>query len=180
MYDLFKKIREQALIRALIFLVLGILIIIFPDPIMRIIVYILGALFIVMGVINLITYFSNRSHSRGEASDFTFILGILYILIGIILLVFYKQILLILPVVLGILLILDATLYFLESINLSKVSSGTGIPLLVYSIIMVIVGIIFMFNPFGSLSFLLRVFGVILICIAVFDVYVYFYLRPKK
>lgn len=172
MQTLLDNLKKYTILRAIIFLVLGLLIIIFPQPIMSIIVYIIAAALMIMGIVNIISYFNNRP--RAAFKDVSFLSGVLLLVVGIVIAVFSHQILSAIPVVLGIFVILSGAMYFLEALNVQKTLNRSGMPMFIFSILILIVGIILIVNPFSALTFLFRMFGIILLVMGIGDIIIYF------
>lgn len=172
MQNMFQTLKKYTILRAIIFLVLGLLIIIFPNPIMSIIIYIIAAALAVMGIVNIISYFNHRTQTAFK--DISFISGVLLLAVGVVIAIFSHQILTAIPVVLGIFVIVSGAIYFVEALNVQKVLNRSGMPMFIFSLLILIVGIILIVNPFSALVFLFRMFGIILLIMGIGDIVIYF------
>ena len=88
--SLLKKTGWNALITSVVFAVLGIVLIMNPEGTVRVVSYILGAMFIIVGLYKVVNYISNKGKYNFYNYDMSF--GVIAILIGIVTICFSNEI----------------------------------------------------------------------------------------
>ena len=146
---------KNALVRALIALVLGIVLLIFPTFVANSLVRIVGAVALIMGVVSIVKFFREKSNA-------TLVAGIIEAVAGLFLLIWPDAILKVVFIVLALVLLIFAVE---EIIRLVK--SGAKWQSYVLPAAMVILGVIIFFQPASSMRLVVILFGVALIVYAV-------------
>lgn len=160
MRTLFNKLASHALLRAAAYIILGLLMLLFPAQVTSAIVYILAGWVAVLGILNIVSYL--RSKGDG-ATMFDLVSGILQLVLAVMMIVFSKFLVSILPVFLGVLIIIGAAGSLAQTIRYGQIAGRQNILLLVLYGLLLIGGIVVVFNPFQSALFLMQVFGAITI-----------------
>lgn len=106
----FKKSVIANMIVSIVFVFVGIMITFKPDTTVSLIINLIGSVFIVYGIINLISYLKNSKKSSGFQVEL--LCGIIGVLLGIVIMVFGKTVLSIFRVILGIWIIYTAIVNF--------------------------------------------------------------------
>lgn len=135
----FNNIINYTIVLAVLFLLMGIVLIIFPELSIITISYIISICLMVFGMI-LVIY----------SSDSFFInflsFGILQIVLGVIILIYPNILTIIIPMVVGVWMILKSTLDFRLSLILKKIKNKNWIFVFILSILAIICGIILITN----------------------------------
>lgn len=171
MRGFFQKFTQYALLRAALLAVLGILMLLFPGTLLNLIVYIVAACVIIYGVVNIINYIRTRTTA---VNGFEFVVGCLLLVLGLVMILFSRQIVSILPIFLGVLLVIGGASYF---VNAWGAGEQKNIPLLLLSALIIIGGLLVIFNPFGSMELLCRIFGLLLLLSCVDELFAFFTYR---
>lgn len=174
MRTVFNKLSNHALLRAFVYIILGLLMIIIPQTILHIIVYILAAYIAILGIINIVNFFRCRECSN---VGFDLVSGILMVVIGILMVVFATQLVSIMPIFLGILLIISAAANLVQVINYGRMIGKTNFLLVILNLLVIAGGIIVMVNPFSSAVLLLQIFGGITILSGIAEIIAFFLYR---
>ncbi|MBF8808065.1 MAG: DUF308 domain-containing protein [Enterococcus lacertideformus] len=170
MYEMVRKnFQRYAFLRVAIYIIVGITIIIDPRAIFNFIGYLLTTYFVLLGILNLLE--ANKNRNRTGVWGFSLVSGILFLIAGLIVFVFSSAIVSILPIILGLVIVLKSI--FQLFIGLNTRSKGCSI----YSIFLLIGGLILLFNPFKSVMILFQLFGGILIFMGISEVFSYFKVR---
>lgn len=169
--SLFEKYMKYAIIRAVLLGVLGILMLLFPEPLLKAIVYILAGYVILNGALAIWGYV--RQKERG-LYGYEFVTGCLLIALGIVMLLFSRQLISVLPVFMGVLMVLTGASYF---VNALSDRAGRSWLLIALALVVLIGGIVVIANPFGTLTTLMRVFGVLLLVSCVDELATYIHFR---
>ena len=160
MRTLFSKIKDSALLRALLCLAMGLLLWLNPTVVPRWMLYILAGYCAVLGVLALAAHFSDAQ--KADASGYDFVIGVLMILLSAILIVYQSQIANIIHIFIGMMIALNGTSYFIQSRDMHRMKQGAGMPMLVYSLVLMALGAFVIFKPFAAQIMLFRFYGFIL------------------
>lgn len=173
MDNFFKTFRENLLLSGIGYSILGVLILIKPEPFFNIIVYIFAAFFGVMGIINLIN--NQRAKKRGYSSS-QLTTGILLLVAALLILIFAKGIVSIIPFFLGLFILISGITQLMQELQLKKDGvARTG--WFIFSILMIIAGALLLFNPFRSVLLVFQIFGGLLVVLGVSRLIDFFRLR---
>lgn len=175
MKKLMEQLRRFTLIKTLIYIALGLFILINPALVFTSIIYIIAGYLTIIGIINLVQGIQQRQ--GGTVVNPVFIIGVMYLLGALITLLFAKTIVSFLPVLLGIVVVLNGLLQW-GSVNgpVKEVNPRFTLGSRIYSIILILAGLLIIFNPFTSLLVLFRVFGGVLVMMGVAEIVGYFIL----
>ncbi|MGN1344471.1 MAG: DUF308 domain-containing protein [Traorella sp.] len=145
MLEKIKKLYGNMLILAIFSLLLGIVLLIYPNVSQKIICYCVAGLFMIYGIVHI----AMNSISRKE---FTFpkdlVFGILALLIGILLLIFPIVIIRILPIILGGIVFVDGIMKLMNAWDLKKKSYEYWWIILIMGIISITLGILMILDLF--------------------------------
>ena len=159
----------QSVLMGLIFVACGVLLLTNPEGFIRSIFYIMGALFIVTGIIQIVLYLlSGVEKSLQQRRVFT---GAVLIIIGIFLNVGYRLILSVIPFVLGLVILFNGVMKLQTAMDAMKMKSPKYGLLLGVAILTVMLGIFISFNPFKTAKTVLRVIGACMIFSGVTDLF---------
>lgn len=156
----FKQLKWQALIGALVFIILGIMLICFPDTMFKTFCYIAASLMILAGIFEVTAYFARDVSKSLVRNDL--VIGLAAIFIGVFMIIKVDFLLNLLPIILGIAVIVSGFMKLQDFIDALRMGAQntTRIVMLALSLINIAFGVILVVNPFGSMSVLLTVLGV--------------------
>lgn len=155
------KIFNASIVTSVIILVLGIFLFIQPDTIIRLVSIILGGIILIPGITSLLDYFKNKYQP-------SLITGVVTILIGLILIINTELVASILPFILGIYFIINGINRLQYALEIKKQNINYT-PSLVFSILIILCGVLFIINPFGGALVITKVMGIFMIIYAVLD-----------
>ena len=164
-----KKIKKDALLTDLIYMVIGLLFILIPDFISNFICYLIGILIIVLGVKPIHKYLKLIEKTR--LSKMIFVVGIIMILIGFFIMLNPEKLASILPITIGLYLIVIALAKFSDSVEYKKLNYDKWYNFLLSSILTLIIGLVIVFNPFKTVTLAIRIVGIVLLIDGFFDIY---------
>ena len=155
------------IIRSIVALLLGLAIVIWPDIAVAAAVRALGAVMVLVGGISLAINFAGKER-LGSLYAFT---GIIAVLFGIVLLAFPDFFVKLLSYLFGVLMIFFS---IGEIVNLISIGKNTKVKFTFYiiPILIFILGIVLLTNPFEVVKTLFVVFGIALIVYAIFEMVV--------
>lgn len=137
----FIKIKKDSfsLISAILFLILGVILISNPDWVVKFITYILGAIIIILGGIKLFTYFKNKKQAIEDYNNL--VLGITFIVLGIVIMFCSSIIAFVIRLFMGGWLLFNGVTKLMLSLQLRTLNIETWYIPLITSIIMIICGL---------------------------------------
>lgn len=162
--ELLKKSGWMSIVESLVFAILGIILIWQKDAIMSVIAYILGIVFILIGIIKVVNY--SQEKGKTDLYNYELVYGIMAAIIGIVIIVYSGTISKIFGIIIGIWIVYSSIVRASSALKLKQVKSNIWIYSLIIAIIMCICGLVVLFNT----SAIPATVGVIMIVYAVLDI----------
>lgn len=167
MKDILTRIKASMIFSAILCVLLGLVLLICPKETIDLLCKALAVGVMIMGVVNLVSYFMNR-----EVQTFSGILGLIILLVGIWIFLKPERVEGIIPIVIGAILVVHA----LQDIKLSIETKRGGYDkwyiMLLIAVVSLVFGIICIVNAVGVVTLALQVIGVALIYDGVSDLWV--------
>lgn len=160
-----KSMYKTSIIFSVILFLIGLFLLINPTTTLHAISYLIGIILIVWGIIPVITFFSNKETQN--YLEFSFIIGVFSLIFGIIVMINPDIIGSIIPFLIGIWMIINGLTKLYYAINLNKENNAT-MSIVISSLILVF-GIILIFNPFKGAVVLTQVIGISVIIYSILD-----------
>ena len=154
-----KKSGWTDIIVSLIFIVFGIMLISRPEAIVSVISILLGAIFIVMGVLKIIDYYSN-----GKQDNYLIAIATVLILVGIIIMFCADVILSVFRILIGIWIIYSGIMNLQTAIIWKDYKSRLWFVTLLLAIVTIIVGIYILINTgaiLKTIGFAILIYGLV-------------------
>lgn len=167
MLHVWKDIRENYSTSSIVTLILGIVLIVWPDLSGALMCYMLGGALIVMGVIQLIVYL--RGQRVGLYNRFNMIMGVVLALLGIWICVKPEIVLGLIPVVLGFLLLLHAFQDFRYTMNIKNAGVGRWWVALIATLVTFVLGVFLVLHPLFAFEMAMVYVGIGLVYNGVSD-----------
>lgn len=165
--------KDKRIITPIILTLLGITLLLIPGTILTTVIEIFGAIVIISSLFYIIS-------SLKDKKPLDLFYGISVVLLGVILIIFPEGIASIIPLILG-LWIIAKSMFKLQFISVLKATnSGYYIKAFILNIIMLIMGIILVFNPFKGAELFLRIMGIYILVYAILDIIDFILSKPKK
>ena len=161
----FKSMYRTSVVFSIMLCLIGIFLLSKPEVTLHAISYVIGILLIVWGIIPIITFITNKE--KESYLEFSFICGVFSCLFGIIIMINPNIIGSIIPFLIGTWMIINGIIKLSYSITLNKESNAT-ISIMI-SIIILICGLLLIFNPFGGAVVLTKLIGVFTIIYSLLD-----------
>ena len=139
-----KKSAWSAIIESLAILILGILFIAWPDVMVQIVAYVVGAFFIVKGAFQIVNYFVEKG--QRDFFNNNLLMGVISALIGIAALAIGEDIANVFRIIVGVFMIYEALVRVNTSIKLHAVGTGIWKYVLVLALAILVLGIFVTFN----------------------------------
>ncbi len=162
----FNKIFTTSILTSVVFAFLGIFLLAKPDTTIRIISYTLGILIILLGAVSFGKYFSDKKRSL----DFNLIYGVLSMIMGLVIILNPNALATIIPFVLGFWMVINGIIKIQYSLDLKKYDNNAWTPTLVIALLILIWGLILVFNPFGGAIAITQLIGIFIIVYSILDI----------
>lgn len=162
--------QKAMLVTSIVYMVLGLILIVWPDQARQIICYALGAAALLYGAYRIVDYFARHEHMEGGV-QFGVALGIACAVIGLFLLFKANTVVAVLAAIIGVAVIIDSILRLQISLNLRRVTGGGWVALFVTAVVTLVFGILLLFNPFTAVKVATIVAGASLLADGVFTLW---------
>ncbi len=162
--------RSASVWLAVLYMIIGIFLALFPGLSGIIFVRIIAAVSLIFAVINLYRYIKNRMDMLQDGVHL--FAGVLFLIFSLFCFIKPEIVLSILPFILGVLLIIDGTGKLpiaIEAIRMRKNTLMPVFPLVLSSLIPLAFGILLVVNPFTVSSIIIMIFGISLIADGISD-----------
>lgn len=167
MESFMKTVQANIIVQAILFIVLGLVLLLMPDTALITVVYLVSVIFAISAAISLASYFRRNSpsyHMQGAM-----VTGIFLAVIALIMFCFPFAIAGIVSVLLGAVLILCGIANAVRSVTLRGVGGSVWIFGLIVGVLVAFGGVLIIWNPFETTVMLVMVLGALLICTGASD-----------
>lgn len=168
MKNILNQLQQYSLSRSFITLIIGLIILIAPLTVRNLIFYLISAYLAYFGVMNLYSAYQKRQANNGLLG-FEFMTGGMLLLLALITITFISAISRFIPIILGVLLILNALFKLSFGASLKEVNPKYRLSVILYSGMILVTGLVLIFNPFGTETTILRIFGTVLVVMGITD-----------
>lgn len=158
MKSIIQDMKQNYFVNAVIMVVIGLVLIIWPQILGVVLCYLLGGALIVMGIIQLVGFL--RGERIGFYNKFSLLMGIVLILLGIWICTQPHIVLSIIPVVVGIIVILHGLMDIQYTLDIKKTGNTKWWVALLFAILTLVVGLLLVFNPFTAYEISMILLGV--------------------
>lgn len=165
-------------ISAIVLCALGIVLVIWPGTSIRVVCMVIGAVIAIFGGVNVINALKTRQ--AGLLSGFFASIGLILLILGIWLLIIPETIVSLFPIFIGIMLLIHGVIDFSETIELKNLGYERWFIPLAMSILLILLAIVILINPFGTVETIVRVIGIVLIYDGLKDIYLNIMLRITR
>lgn len=157
--------RGGVLTRIIWFFALGALLTIFPGPSANVFSYIAGGLLILFGIWRIAQFF------RGEVTmvGHTFSVGLIAMAGGIVIVLMPQAFFSLVPILIGFAMIACAMLQLEMALGLTRMKYPRWYLTLISSVLMLVLGVVILINPFSTSLLLLRFIGIAMLIEAICD-----------
>lgn len=169
MFETFQSVRKNIMSAAVGCIVLGAAMLIFPGTFLDVACYVLGALVLAYGVIGIVGCVQDRVMRVG-----TIVVGVAAAALGIFIITQPKLISSILPIIFGLILLLDGIFNVRHGVGLRKFGDPSAVLVLILGIITVGFGAFILINPYTTASVTLRLIGIALLYSGISDLIILF------
>lgn len=174
---LLKELKWQSVLYAVLYILMGIILLLFPETTATTLCYALGGAAIAMGILIVCTYLFRDAAKNAYRNDFVW--GLAAILVGIF--IFFKVDLIIslVPFLLGIAVVVSGFLKLQDGIDVRRMGYSNGIILFLLAFFNILLGIVLVINPFHTAIVLFRIIGAGLVFSGISDFGTTLYMSKK-
>lgn len=176
---MFPESKNMSILSAALYILIGILMTFFPGMSAQLLSISVGAIFTVIGIILLTTYFVLDIHKILYRNDFAF--GILSILSGLVIIIQKDLILSLIPILLGLVIMASGLMKLQRAVVAQRIQSNQAMTYLVLSVVALLLGLVIIFLLAGhqSRQVLFIVIGIGLIYAGISDLFAIFFLESS-
>lgn len=161
MTSLLKRMKANAVLTALLCVVVGIVLVVWPGMSMHIVCVTIGIVLIAGGVIRLIGYFTDRDGTL--YSHMNMVTGIVFTVVGVWIVIKPEKVLVIIPIIVGILIMIHGANNVYQATELCKRQYDKWWIALILGLITVAFGALLIYKPFAALDTIIMIIGFFLI-----------------
>lgn len=152
-----------SLITSILFLIIGVLLFSNPGGVVKFVTYIIGILFIIMGIGKLISYYRmNKKMNINNTGDL--VLGVVFIVLGFVIIFCSSAIEFVIRIVMGGWILYSGITKLIYSFNLKEMKVDKWLYVLIVSIIMIIFGLYIIIKSnlvFSTIGLFLIIYSII-------------------
>lgn len=167
MNSFLKTVQTNAVVQSILFIVLGLVLLLIPGITLVTVVYLIGTIFAVSGVLSLVAYFREKSANYRMSGALA--TGILLLLIALFMFIFPAAVAGFFAIILGLVLMLCGVFNVVRATPLRMVAPGFWITNVLVGILVAIGGVVIIWNPFETTELMVQVLGVLLIVSGISD-----------
>lgn len=178
MLEAIEKYEKTSIATSILLIILSFFLIFNPSASLKFIVIVLGICLTVMGIVHFVSYFTSNREEKTISVEL--IAGTVFTIIGLFLIFkpsIFNQFL---GIIVGAWLIIQFIVKFQFAFNLKSAGSPTWSMMLISSLCHLVIGLIMLFNPFGSAVALTTVAGVILLISEIGNIVESVYVLSKR
>lgn len=158
MKSIIQDMKHNYFVNAVIMVVLGLILVIWPDILGNMLCYLLGGALILMGVFQLIGFI--RGERLGFYNKFSMLMGLVLVLLGIWICTKPHVVLSIIPVVAGIIILLHGLMDIQYTLDIKKAGNRKWWIGLVAALLTAVFGLVLILNPFAAYEVTMIVIGI--------------------
>lgn len=170
MYRFFKTLKANYLISAVLCVLFGITLVVWPDISSKVVCIGLGCVLALTGVVNLITFFVRRDGTF--LSQMNLLAGIVLTVLGGWIILDPDVLIRIIPVVIGVIIVVHGGHNLLQAVELCREKYDKWWVALLLGLVTIGFGVLLICNPFEAVSTMVILIGVLLIFDGVSDIWI--------
>ena len=175
--DRMGQIKKSKIIGGIVSAALGALLLFWPGLTMGIICQAVGAALGIIGILTCVTFFTQSEESPFRAGSL--IAGIPLTLIGLYIFLRPAFLIEIIPMVVGVIILLDGVANLFETMSLMKQGYSKWWISLIFALITVIGGLVLIMRPFSVAKTLMRVIGAVTLYNGLSDIFIASRMKPE-
>lgn len=170
MINYLKNLKANYTVSAIICVIIGLVLIIWPGTSTQVVCMVLGGVLLIYGIIQIILYLFARE--RTLYLQGMLVLGIIFSVVGAWILLKPEMIIKAVPIIMGIIIIMHGLHNAIQAIDLKKMSYDRWWVALLFGLLTIIFGGVLVYNPFSVVNMVVRVIGAFLIYDGLSDMWI--------
>ncbi|MDE6387438.1 MAG: DUF308 domain-containing protein [Lachnospiraceae bacterium] len=170
MGNILKRLKTNVVISAVLCILLGIVLVVWPDISMQIACTAIGAVLLVGGIVRLVQYFVVRDGSM--YAQMNLIMGIVLTVVGVWIVLKPDKVLAIIPIIIGIVIVIHGLNNLQQAVSLCKEKYDKWWVALILGLLTVGFGILLICRPFAALDTVVMLIGIFLIYDGLSDLWI--------
>lgn len=159
--DLINQFEKKNIFSSILLIIFAIFLIAQPVNMTKTLIIIIGTVLVVDGIIDIVNYLAaDREYRMFSLGIFE---GIIELLAGTLFLLNYEALIVVFPIILGIVIIAKNMFKMQLSLNLKQLGYSNWMYVLLISLIVILLGVVIIINPFDSLKVLVMTAGIIIL-----------------
>lgn len=152
-----KNLKWNAILTALIYIVAGVVLIMYPDKVQDVICNIIGIVGIILGVVRIFMYLAANAADAVYRNDF--VEGVALILIGVLIIYQKAVVQTLMPFIVAIIIIVDGFVKLQDGIDAKRLGYDKSYIYVIIATISIVVGLIVMFNLVETSNLIFQILG---------------------
>lgn len=161
MTDFLRGLKANYTVSAVLCMVFGLVLLIWPGTTTRIVCMLLGSVLLAYGGFQVVICLVNRE--RTLLSQGMLIFGIVVAVVGLWILLSPEMIIMAVPVIIGVVILIHGVHNVIQAVGLQKENYSKWWVALLFGILTVVFGGVLVYNPFGAVEMVVRMIGIFLI-----------------
>jgi uncharacterized membrane protein HdeD (DUF308 family) len=168
--EMLSELKKNSMLSGVVSLIIGAVLAFWPGMAMTAVCRVIGAALLIIGIIYIVMHFTNKEHKM--AGSAFLILGILLAALGIWIWSKPAWLITLIPLIVGLILIVDGAMNIMESVVTSRQGYGGWWFSLILAILTIVLGILLVYNPFEAASTVTRIIGIAMIYSGITDLWI--------
>lgn len=174
-----KEIKKSILVTDLIYIMIGLIMAIIPGFLSNFICYVMGIIIVLFGSTRILRYIELKK--KTNLSNIMLVIGIIALILGIVIIVNPEGVTSIIPFIIGIYVFVLGLTKINQALEFRENNYNGWSPTMISAVLLLLLGIIVIFNPFEALTVVIRLVGIAFIINSLYDLYnVYNYNKGFK
>ena len=156
-----RRISTSQVLLAILMIVMGVILIVWPSPVLSVVISMLAVALILGGAISVIGWF--RSGERNVVSYSRLGSGLIAVIAGILIFSQPLQVASLFPILIGMIILVTGIINVFQTLELKRAGYPRWLALLILAFITIICGIVFITQPISALEIPVIAAGIILV-----------------
>lgn len=170
MIDYLKNLKANYTISAIVCVMIGIVLIIWPGTSTQVVCMVFGGLLLAYGIIQIVLFLFAREHTLYLQG--MLLLGIIFSVLGAWIFIRPEIVIAAVPVIIGIIVIVHGVHNAIQAVDLKKMNYEKWWVALLFGILTIALGAVLVYNPFSVVNTVVRVIGAFLIYDGLSDMWI--------
>ena len=164
-----KNLKFNFVVAALLYIVLGVVLLVWPDTTSSVICYAIGVVLLVYGGVSILSFLI--SHEKTAALALQLVVGVVAAALGVFFLTQPRLILSILPILMGLFVIIVSLLSIKRAFEMRHYGYPKWWAALLLALIAIGLGLLILFHPYMAAETVIMVIGVVFLYVGVCDLW---------